>query len=309
MANYTKLTDFEFKEIFKIYALTGQIQYTPLSAGISNTNYKVSLAGQSNVYLLKIFNDKDSTALLAEYEILNYLKSKNFPYIELPYKTSRGQTYFSYKNHLGTLMKFLAGQVPPEGPEISYQIGGALASLHSLPMHENLRHYAQVGFTPQAILAFATDPTCPLDYKHAICQIFDKPMKEFMLIDFQKGIIHGDLCISNVLSMQNKLHAIIDFEQAGLEKVIYDIGITITGICTQNGQIDKKLMSAFLSGYQEIRILPAIEKKYLNQAILFGFLSMALWRIKKYRIKKINAMLADHYKEQLQKARDYHENL
>ena len=57
MASYTQIEIHEAQEILKLYGLGEIKKITPLSLGISNSNYKVELIDHK--ILLKISNDKN----------------------------------------------------------------------------------------------------------------------------------------------------------------------------------------------------------------------------------------------------------
>ena len=61
MASYTQIGPKEAEDILKLYGRSNVIKITPLSLGISNSNYRVDLENTS--VLLKISNDKNQLQL------------------------------------------------------------------------------------------------------------------------------------------------------------------------------------------------------------------------------------------------------
>ena len=80
MGNYTNLSSDEVKEILSDYSLGKFLELTPLSLGISNSNFKLTVTKNNikNDYLLKISNDKNHEELIGEQKILEYLNQENF---------------------------------------------------------------------------------------------------------------------------------------------------------------------------------------------------------------------------------------
>ena len=74
MASYTQISLQEAEEILKLYGRSKVLKITPLSLGISNSNYRVDL--EEGSVLLKISNDKNQLQLSEEQAILLYLNQK-----------------------------------------------------------------------------------------------------------------------------------------------------------------------------------------------------------------------------------------
>ena len=51
------------------------------------------------------------------------------------------------------------------------------------------------------------------------------------------GFIHGDLFTDNVLIENGKFKAVIDFEDAGHNLLIFDIGMAVVGLCREDSKI------------------------------------------------------------------------
>ena len=68
MAAYTEITEEEITKILSNYSLGRLIEFTPLSLGISNSNYRIEIKAedQASFYLLKISNDKGQDQLRKE---------------------------------------------------------------------------------------------------------------------------------------------------------------------------------------------------------------------------------------------------
>ena len=101
----------------------------------------------------------------------------------------------------------------------------------------------------------------------------------------------------------NKLKVLLDFEQGGIGEYILDLGITISGCCLEKGQINQGLVQSLVKGYQEQRQLTNYERQNLADSILLGLMSISLWRIKRFKDKNMNPIMANSYKELLLRAR------
>lgn len=309
MASYTQIEIHEAQEILKLYAL-GEIQkITPLSLGISNSNYKVEL--QDSKILLKISNDKNKNQLEDEQSILLYLNQIGFQYSLKPYHTTNGQLVYEYGKYFGVIYPFVEGIPPGPSDMTCKEVGMALAKLHTL-RHDKiimgtLRRHEEVGFGAKEIFDYTNTSKCPEDFKNAFKQFFPDALKAFIEAPFEKGIIHGDLYYDNTLFDHNHLSTVLDFEQAGVGEYILDLGISISGTCLEKGRIILPLVNSYLEGYESVRPLKALEKKHLNDAIILGLMSISLWRIKRFKEGNLNPLMADSYRDLINKAQHYFE--
>jgi Ser/Thr protein kinase RdoA (MazF antagonist) len=74
MGAFTKPTIKDLNQILSLYGLGPLISFEPIGHGISNSNFKVELPDKK--ILLKISDDKGERDLLAEINLLGFLKSQ-----------------------------------------------------------------------------------------------------------------------------------------------------------------------------------------------------------------------------------------
>ncbi len=288
---------------------------SPLSLGISNSNYRIDLVedNKSHSVLLKISNDKDFHQLSQEQSILQYLNRRGYTYSLEPLRLKSGELVYHHDRHIGVVYPFVDGTPPHPNSHTCHEVGKALAKLHSLSHCQDeigkLRAHEAVGFGPVEILEFTKSELCPNDYKHAVQVFFPDRFEEFFGNGFSKGLIHGDLYYDNTLFEKENLMAVLDFEQSGIGEYILDLGISISGTCIEHKEISLQLMKAYMQGYESVRPLPAKEKEFLPRAVLLGLLSIALWRIRRFNEKAISPTLQDSYRELLKRASYFHQQL
>lgn len=309
MASYTQITLEEAEEILKLYGRTNVVKCTPLSLGISNSNYRVDLEGE--VVLLKISNDKNQAQLADEQAILVYLKEKNYPYSLKPFPLSSGDFIYNYGQYFGVLYPFVEGIPPGPSDYTCQEVGRAMAELHNIK-HDlkclaKLRPHEAVGFGPKEILDYIQTPGCPPDFKACFKTLYPDHLDGFINANFETGIIHGDLYYDNTLFDHNKISTVLDFEQAGIGEYALDLGISISGTCLEKGRVITPLVNSYLVGYESVRALTPNEKKFLDQAITLGLLSISLWRIKRFYERNLNPLMKDSYQDLLVRALHYFE--
>lgn len=301
MGDYTKLSFEDIQSITNLYVDAMVVDFRPLSLGISNSNYEIKTS--DNRYLLKVSNDKNIDQLLGEMTILAYLKENDYQYSILPFKTKKDELVYTFNNVYGVLFPFIDGIPPGPNDNTCFEIGASLASLHSVRgPFEGLRPCEELSYPEQVIYDYCKLEQCPSDFKAAFDEFIGDRSEGYFSQDFAKGIIHGDLYYDNTLFDHNHIKAVLDFEQSGIGNFILDLGISISGCCLEKGRISPCLIESYLKGYESVRPLPANEKEYLNEAIVFGLLSISLWRIKRFKEGNLNPLMADSYKQLLYRA-------
>lgn len=302
VGDYTKLSSEEAQNILDLYKLGTLTELCSLSLGISNSNYKVLT--NKGKYLLKVSNDKGHDELVQEQEILTTLGKLDFKFSLTPFVTTDGKSVYTYNNFFGVIFPFVEGIAPGPCDQTCFEIGRGLAVLHSLKGDFSaIRPHDEVGFGAADISKYISNEKCPTDFKEMVTYFFPDNLKKFSGIDFDKGLIHGDLYYDNTLFDENHLAVLLDFEQSGYGEFLFDIGISISGTCLEKGRINYSLIESYLRGYEAIRPLPDLERKYLDTAIIVGLLSIALWRIKRFKEGDLNPLMANSYQELLNKAK------
>ena len=305
MASYTKLSLNDADLILKSYNLGTSLKLTPMTLGISNSNYMVETNGGK--WVIKIFNSKTLDELNEEIEILNHLNNQNFNYSIYPLKKNDSKVIFHLGEKFGLVFPYIEGKIIDINQQNLKQVGSTLALLHKLPAKE-LRPYEKVGFSYNTLKNYVdADPSAPADFKETFYKILNIPLIEQNKTHWRQSLIHGDLYYDNVILGIDQQIKIFDFEQSGLGPSIFDLGICISGSCLKNGNIDQNLYQSLLSGYLAVNPLVKEEKNCLNDCIKLGLLAIALWRIKRFKIKKIDPSKQDSYQELLKRASLFHQ--
>lgn len=309
MGDYTKLTREQACAILQKYGHSEVHSLTPLSLGISNSNYKV--VTEKDEVLLKVSNDKNLNELSEEMELLQLLAFKEYSYSLEPFHTQEGQLTYEYEDLHGVAFPFITGLTPGPSDHACREIGKALAKLHTLEVfpqeRDKIRNHEKVGFGAKEIYEYTKSSACPQDFKDIFNLAYPHQLTWFMEFEWERGIIHGDLYIDNTMFESNDISVLLDFEQAGIGEYILDLGIAISGCCLEKGLINRGLAESFLQGYQELRNLTSHERQNLTDSIILGLLSISLWRIKRFKDKDLNPILVNSYKELLLRAKCFRE--
>ena len=112
-----------------------------------------------------------------------------------------------------------------------------------------------------------------------------------------QGLIHADVFSNNVIvnELQDTV-VIMDFEEAVKYYRVYDIGMTIIGICAEGNTINFEKVSALLKGYQRELTLLDIEINALQAFTVYAGSAMTFWRHSHFNFIKPDPNFYDHYK-------------
>lgn len=310
MANYTKITTQMAQEILGLYAIENITNIETTSSGISNTNYKVS-TDKGAAVILKISNSKPYERIQQEQDILLYLHSMGFKKCLAPLKTRNGQQVYEHEGLTGVVYPFVKGDIPAINSENIYKIGEVMAELHAVEIEDKnqFRRFDDLGFGFQDIINYANSSDCLKPFQEFFHQLIDdNTLKEYRSVKHHQKIIHGDLYYDNCLFHNGELFKVLDFEQAGIGDPLLDMGISISGSCLVDGDIDKSLVKSFISGYESVRKLTEKEHQLIDFSIMMGLFSIALWRIERFNKNKIDSGKIDNYIELLKRAEKYANN-
>ena len=313
MGVYSHIDIKEITDILSYYELGEVDSYRATAEGISNSNYHVILKSGLEV-LLKISNDKTIPQLENEQRILQVLKKYDYSFSPRAFETIAGKPIYTHKDFYGVVFPYVQGRAPKEpSKEILEQMGETLAKLHTLEIHAEdldlIRPHDLVGFGGMNIYDYTIQKDAAKDFCKSFNKAFPEKLQDLPYDIFPAGIIHGDLYLDNSLFLDGKLQTFIDFEQAGRGRFILDLGIAISGSCldTQGETVDLEFMKNFIEGYEKHRKLLAIEKEYMNVAVLVGFFSISLWRIKRFLEGNLDESKKYNYRELLSRAEKFQE--
>lgn len=276
MAYYTKLNSQEIQDVAGQYNFE-VVSYKPIEQGLGNSNYL--LATNQGQYVLTIF-EIEPLQVLEMVDVLLLLEKNDFPAPRLEYlKTGEVITEFNGKSV--SLKPYITGQVLGhlKHKQVN-QVGSALAELHEIPAPKNLstQHTYQKTAYPQIM-----EQEINLSYKKWVRERSDEILASIPP-KLPVGIIHGDIFIDNLLFERGEFRAIIDFEDVSQIAKIFDVGMAIVGICTEDSKIDISKSNALVNGYQTVRPLEEIDKESLKIFIEWAAILTSTWRFWKYNI-------------------------
>ncbi|MBF0193236.1 MAG: homoserine kinase [Magnetococcales bacterium] len=282
MSVYTHLNINELSTVVTRLKLDPIKSLEGISAGVVNTNYKLTTETQQ--YVLTLVEDPhEGDALPFIADLLTHLAKKGIP-CPHPVTDQQGKAYFIIKDRPSLLAGFLTGSSPIlQSSNHCFEIGKILAKIHlagadfpqsrknSMGPSRWLKLLNKIGPLLQK-----KDPTT-LELLLNELKWLDN---NYQNLELPSGLCHGDLFPDNSLFLEEKITGVIDFFFACHDLYIYDIAVIRNAWCFDvNGKSIPGYWKKLLSGYTEVRALTENEKKHLTTASRAAALRFSLTRL------------------------------
>ena len=296
MARYANLQSNEIQEILDKYGLE-VLEYESIKGGAGNSSYWVR-TGQKQ-FVLTVF-EIEETRVVNLCKLLRLLEEYHFPTTRIQELTN-GDAITSIQGKTVLLKPYLVGQVVKDLDENRVrQVGTEMALLHKIPSPDYLPDQHAYGLqTFQAILGEKID----LEYENWLAKKYKILSKE-MPSGLPRGLIHGDVFYDNVLFEGETFKSLIDFEEACHYYKIFDLGMAVIGLCTENLRLKLEKVRALVDGYQSVRVLEENEKESLQYFIEYAAIATSSWRFWNYNIENPDPQKSEKNYEMVKIAQD-----
>ncbi|MDY7025824.1 MAG: homoserine kinase [Pseudomonadota bacterium] len=280
MSVYTTLTHAEIAQFLDHYSIGELVDFSPIQAGIENTNYFITTKNQDEqrkwVLTLVEFHDNKTTAFAAE---LSYFLQAQGLKVAAPIKRKDGLLFADFKNKPCTIIPCLPGSHLAETSLSSCaQIGEFLGQFHAATIATELSFdrrdrdaWPEQWQDIQEELSESQNTLV-----HAVLDEFQQLTGQ----NLKQSAIHGDLFIDNVLFHEGQLSGVIDFYHATIDYCLYDLAVAADDWCRNETGLDLDKLEAMLSAYQAQRPFTEDEKTawpvFLKAAALHFWFSRIL---------------------------------
>ena len=290
MEQSTELNEIEIREILAKFDIHNISSFELLSGGSENTNYLVK--SENSKYVLCIFEQKTEKNAKELAHLLKHLEINNLNTSKLIY-TSDSESVIIWNNKPIIIKTFIEGKIRKDfPPHLLKLIGKELAKLHQINVPEYLPKQLNYGKEQFSNLRkYSANSEFDIWLKNII-----KYISPYLKLNLPKSIIHSDVFWDNVIVGENDNSAtIIDFEESVNYYRLFDIGMTIIGICGEEKVINMEKTKHLLDGYQsEIQLLEE-EINSLKAFTIYAGASMTFWRHQNFNYVKPNTKMSNHY--------------
>ncbi len=242
MAVYTLINKHQLESLLAYYNLGELIEYTPVAAGTTNSNYKVVLKNNNNTssYILTILEQNLSKAELdfcVNYS--QYLSDLGIKAVA-PLRNRNGASIVQFLDKIAMLTPFVTGNaIISNSANIAVEHCNEIATTVA-KMHLASRQFKQARKNP-AGLTWCINVFKQIDNLLSPDHyLLIKDEIEYLIItndliieqsaDYIQnitGAIHADLFCDNTIFMHNKLAGVIDFYYACTDYYLYDLAIVV----------------------------------------------------------------------------------
>lgn len=289
MATYSALTDSLIARIEKDYGLTID-GAEPIPYGQCNSNFRLDT--DRGRFILTIVEELSMEEMNRVTGLLVWLQDHGMNTVQAAKRLDQ-QVLGEHDGKPFYMKGYIEGKVPDHvGAELMKQIGTALAELHSIEpptFLQNRMYFEEERF--RDFIGSGKDE----EYESWLAERL-KLEEEISRMKLPVGLIHGDVFVDNVLVEGKEVRAIIDFEEACLGEFVFDLGMTMIGMCSPGNRLDFDLSAAFVEGYLEKRILSPEEKEALQDCIVYAAAGVSSWRYWKFKLQKMEASKEDHFR-------------
>lgn len=290
MALYSVLNHTDIVEILAQYDIQELTSFTLLSGGSENTNYLIN--SDKGKFVLTICEQKTPENAKELANLLEYLAAHNFKTSKVV-RTKAGNP-ICYWNTKPVLLKiFLDGDIIENLPNhLLETIGSEMGKLHQIEAPAYLPKVLSYGKE-----YFYEVSTYAANYSF---ETWLKEIASYIEPSFSNelptALIHSDIFFSNIIvSVDNKHTTIMDFEEAANYYRIFDIGMTIVGICSEGETVNLEKITYLMKGYQkEIQLLEK-EKLALQAFTVYAASAMTFWRHRNFNHTNPTPEMYDHY--------------
>ncbi|MCK5210158.1 MAG: phosphotransferase [Cyclobacteriaceae bacterium] len=290
MAQYSSLNRREIEAISADFAINNIGSFEVLSGGSENTNYLVN--ADNGKYVLSICELKTEEQARELAHLLEHLEKHDFETSKL-IRTTDNEPLTLWKGKPIMIKSFVEGKILYDIPLHLIELAGReLSKLHKIEAPEYLPKQLDYGKEQFVnVEKYAANSLFAIWLKEKL-----KYVSPYFSSNLPKAFIHSDVFWDNVIMCEDESSImIIDFEDSAYYYRVFDIGMMIIGICSEEKTVNFEKARYILKGYhQEIQLLD-IELNALQAFTVYAGAAMTFWRHLNFNYTKPDSKLSNHY--------------
>jgi len=264
-ANYTHMV----AEAVEVFGLDPQAAVRPLHGGTANVSFVVD-GEPRRIITFCVESTPDRIERLAD--VLEHLRAHGFASNQLM-RSPRGELVHVIDGVPTIVKAFVEGEVLTTiDAARARSIGGVLGQLHRLPVPPGFA--ADHGMTCETMARMGGDAKDP-SFAGWLIQALDEIPADWM--ELPVGLAHGDLFPDNLIEVDGGAIVAIDFEEACLYPLVFDLGMALAGFADA-GCLSRATTAALLEGYRAHRELSAAERAAVPTMVEVAAMATACWR-------------------------------
>lgn len=280
----TNLSKKDFEKILENYNIGKYKSNKHVWVALQNTVYV--LFTTKGKFILKVFETSDPGFINYQVNIINYLEKKKIPVAKIM-KTKKKENLVIYKKKRILIQEFVEGkELQKLNDNLVVEMGKILGKMTKELMKVRLTgKYVWVKDHEFKKIEYGSRKIKNFNFNKAEKEY----LKEAMTLKRKKlrrGVIHGDACEANLLVRNNKLKAIIDWDDAHEDYIVLEVAVFFPHLLVSSKGIREKEVKVFMKEYQKILKLNKEEEKALFYFIKYRYLGAIAWCAKQQKIHK-----------------------
>lgn len=240
MATFTVLDLADAQAVMRAAGLPPATAITPIAAGTINSNFCVR-CGDAR-WFVRVNEGKAERDVAWEAELVVALAAGGVP-TPAP-RTIGDARYLRHRDLLVSVFPWVEGAIRAAA-EVTERdaavLGQTLAAIHEVarprwPAHGRDGIYQWPDVVGRlATIASAARPELAAVHAELVAAVGEVDAAAGARAGARRGLIHGDLFRDNVLWRDDRVAAVLDFEQASTGSLIYDVAVAVNDWCWDGG--------------------------------------------------------------------------
>ncbi len=272
----TRLLKKDFDNILENYSIGKYESNNYLFTG-GNTVFK--LITSQGKFILKIFEHATLKFILNQNKLSDFLSECDVAIPKIVH-TSSGKGVLIYKGKKIVIQEFIEGkETETINSKIAKDMGEKLAILGKLLLvypPKDIPWRGEVHF--EIMKGGRQKKTKDMDFKKESIKVI-KECSKLRRKRLRKCVVHGDICESNFIIKDNKLKAIIDWDDFQYNYLAFEIAIFVGHVLTEKRIVRTDLIKIFFKEYQKYLKLNEEEIKAIYLFAKKRLLDGAIWSI------------------------------
>ena len=305
MAVLTKLVKRDFEYILATYNVGSYIDHKHIPLALGNTVY--FLKTDKGKFILKIFEGSSLEFMI------NQIKLEEFLYRKAPVaeniRSKTGIVLQNYKKKYFKLQKYVWGRHPKKfSSGLVKDLAVNMAMLHKCLGKLDTK---KIQIREGDVFEFMKMKCAKSSYQGFPLQLEVDKLKKIIsrlnINALRKEVIHADILSDNLLVKNNKVVAIIDWDDVHRGFISYDIATFLCKELINNKSVKEKKIKLFLKSYQHYNKLNNEEKIAIYHFMKFRLLTSANWTlIQMKHHKDIIGSLDIEFEKKIKKYNHFH---
>jgi homoserine kinase type II len=257
MSVYTTVKSAQLEQFLTRYSVGKLIDFSPIVAGITNTNYRLDT--EQGQFVLTLYEHHSDDELEYMLGLQQHLVAGSLR-CAAPVKDRRGSFFSSLCQRPAAIIHRLPGQVQASpGSRHCQLIAAEMARFHTIGID-----FPGNRPNPRGIdWIIAARDMLSNHLNREDLRLIGATLRatdDIALDNLPLGAIHADLFHDNALFAGEDLAGILDFDYACRESFVFDIAVLLNDWCIDDQrELVPELVNAVLDGYQQQRKLEAPE--------------------------------------------------